>query len=151
MSQLRSFVRDEQGAVILETALMLTILLMLMFGIFDIGRVMYTVNSLTSAAREGARAGAVMNSSCSTFPADVKAIVISRFKKFGGSDLVAANITISSGGTTLTNTCPASGSGSVKVAVQYPFSWLTPLPKLIGWGSSPTKNLTVTAEYKYEL
>src|SRR5689334_24837539 len=94
-TQRSSFRRDEQGAVILETALMLTILLMLMFGIFDVGRVMYTMNSLTSAAREGARAGAVMNSSCSTFPADVKTIVRSRFKPFGGDSLADSSITIS--------------------------------------------------------
>src|SRR5262249_35423309 len=45
----RSFVQKQDGSVILETALMITVLLILMFGMIDFGRVMYTSNSLVSA------------------------------------------------------------------------------------------------------
>ncbi len=56
----RTFFQKQDGSVILETALMITVLLLLMFGMVDFGRVMYTSNSLISAAREGARGGAVL-------------------------------------------------------------------------------------------
>ena len=58
----RTFFQKQDGSVILETALMITVLLILMFGMVDFGRVMYTSNSLISAAREGARSGAVLPS-----------------------------------------------------------------------------------------
>ena len=51
----RNVLRSEDGSVILETAMMMTVILILTFGMVDFGRVMYTSNSLISAAREGAR------------------------------------------------------------------------------------------------
>ncbi len=42
-----------------EFALILPILLLIVWGIVDISRAFQTVDSLTSAVREGARAGAV--------------------------------------------------------------------------------------------
>jgi len=131
----------EDGAVILETAIMLTILLLFMFGIFDTGRVLYTMNGLTSAAREGARAGAV-DASCANIVADTRAVVRSRFSPFGGSALTDAQITV-----TVTAGCIG---GSVRVAIAYPFNWITPLPRLLGWTGSST-TVHATAEYKYEL
>jgi Flp pilus assembly protein TadG len=135
--------RDEQGTVILETALMLTILLMLMFGIFDVGRVLYTANGLTSAAREGARTGAV--TACGTAATTAQNTAIARFTPFGGAALTAAQVTV-------TVSSPCAG-GSVRVAIAYPFSWITPLPRLMGWTNSGTFSSTINtaAEYKYEL
>ena len=140
---LRRFGDDEQGAVILETALMLMILLMLMFGIFDVGRVLYTSNSLTYAVREAARAGAVQTScSGSAFSDSAKARVIARFKPFGGANVTSANVSIqpSSG-------CPVGGYDSV--GVTYTFRWITPLPTLLRWGADSTR-LHAQAIYRYE-
>lgn len=57
---LQRFVDEERGAAIVEFALVLPILLLVLWGIVDIGRAFYTLNTLASAVREGARAGAVM-------------------------------------------------------------------------------------------
>ena len=74
---------------------MITVLLMLMFGMVDFGRVMYTSNSLISAAREGARFGAVQPYAVDV-PCAIKDTVEARFNSytFGGDNLKDANITV---------------------------------------------------------
>jgi Flp pilus assembly protein TadG len=49
--------RTERGAAAIELALLLPILLLVIGGIVDWGRFMYTEVTLTNGAREGARAG----------------------------------------------------------------------------------------------
>ena len=49
--------QDGQGLV--ETALILPVFFLILFGIFDVGRAVYTNSTLSQAAREGARLGAV--------------------------------------------------------------------------------------------
>jgi hypothetical protein len=51
--------RRDGGAAAVEAALVLPILLILIFGIIDFGRMMNAQISLTEAAREGARAAAL--------------------------------------------------------------------------------------------
>ncbi|MDB4910060.1 MAG: tadE-2 [Gemmatimonadetes bacterium] len=52
--------RNRKGAAIVEFALVVPLLLILLWGIVDIGRAFYTLNNLASAVREGARSAAVM-------------------------------------------------------------------------------------------
>ncbi len=56
MSRLR---RRDRGASAVETALVLPLLLLLVFGVIDFGRMLNTQITLTEAAREGARAVAL--------------------------------------------------------------------------------------------
>lgn len=140
----RRFIRSRDGSVILETALMITILLMLMFGIVDMGRALFSENNLVSAAREGARYAAIdpaVNGGTDT----TKKIVKQHFSSFGDT-LLDANIV---------RTTIIDGSGNiaaVRVTITYPFKWITPLPRLIHWtnGGSYTTNLHAQAEYRYE-
>lgn len=46
---------DEKGAALVELALSVVLLVTLLFGIIEFGRVMYMRNTLNLAAREGAR------------------------------------------------------------------------------------------------
>lgn len=118
---LRRLVQSRDGSVLLETALMITILLMLMFGIVDLGRALYTMNNLVSAVREGARFGAVATPLNTT---DVQDTVIARFSPFtfGGPTPTRAMISV----TLAPAGCPTGGCSSVKVRFAYPFSWLFP-------------------------
>jgi len=50
---------DSRGQAIVELALVLFLLLLLVMGIFEFGRAMYIKNTLTHAARAGARAAVV--------------------------------------------------------------------------------------------
>jgi Flp pilus assembly protein TadG len=140
----RTFFQKQDGSVILETALMITVILVLSFGIVDFGRVMYTSNSLISAAREGARFGAVMPVVNSAL---VDSVVRSRFNSytFGGDTLKDADITV-------TDLSASPKLPSVRVGIAYSFKWITPVARLMGWtsGSSFTSTLHSRAEYRYE-
>jgi Flp pilus assembly pilin Flp len=54
--------RDERGAAAVEFALILPVIIMLLFGIIELGRAWNVKQVLTDAAREGARVAAVNNS-----------------------------------------------------------------------------------------
>ena len=49
-----------RGAVVVEFALVTLLLILLLMGVVEFGRAWYTVHMLSSAAREGARVGAML-------------------------------------------------------------------------------------------
>ena len=51
--------KNQKGQALIETALIIPLLLLLVMGIFEFGRMMYMKNTLNNAARAGARAAAV--------------------------------------------------------------------------------------------
>lgn len=51
--------RPAAGQALVEFALVLPVFLLLLFGLIDVGRFVYTWNALNQAAREGARYGSV--------------------------------------------------------------------------------------------
>ncbi|MEZ4501442.1 MAG: TadE/TadG family type IV pilus assembly protein [Dehalococcoidia bacterium] len=55
---MRKLIHSDRGQAIVETALVMPILLLLLFGILDAGRVFYAWIIVTNGAREGARVGA---------------------------------------------------------------------------------------------
>jgi hypothetical protein len=143
---LRRFVASRNGSVILETAIMITILLMLVFGIVDMGRALYTENNLVSAAREGGRFGATYQG-LFTVPSSpdtlaVKDATIARFSPFGGTALTRAMIT-----TSLLGTGGNFGFTSIRVSIAYPFTWVTPIQRLVG---SLRSTMHSQAEFRLE-
>ena len=59
MIALRRMVKSEKGQSMVELALILPIIILILFGILEFGRIFYSYIVITNAAREGARAGAV--------------------------------------------------------------------------------------------
>ncbi len=55
----KSLLRDQRGAAALEFAIIAPVLFAFMFGIFEVGRVMYERNRVAAAAAVGARAVAM--------------------------------------------------------------------------------------------
>jgi Flp pilus assembly protein TadG len=51
--------RGERGQGLVEFALVLPVLLLIMLGLFDFGRAIYAFNTVSNAAREGARVAIV--------------------------------------------------------------------------------------------
>lgn len=51
--------KKESGQTLVELALVLPVLLILIFGVIEFGRIFHATHVITSAAREGARAAAV--------------------------------------------------------------------------------------------
>jgi Flp pilus assembly protein TadG len=134
--------RKERGSILVETAAILPILFLLLAGIFDFGRVYGQYQTITNAAREGARyASSPYPYSGSNPPAtnegklpansDVVAVIESRLSA-GGIDPNTATITVTqaapgtsdsdgycSGDATLSATCSV-----VTVQVPINYRWL---------------------------
>lgn len=60
-SAFRHFLASQHGAAAAEFAMVLPILLLFLFGIIDVGRLMWTLNSAEKATQMGARAAVVSN------------------------------------------------------------------------------------------
>jgi Flp pilus assembly protein TadG len=144
----RRFLRNENGSIIVETALMITILLLLTFGIVDMGRALYVSNTLILAARDGAR-WAVVHADDGNIVTDTKNKVIAQFNqyRFGGPLMLVDSVAV-----TLVGKVGSAPPKSIQVKIGYPFNWLTPVPRLMRWtnGSTYTSVLHSQAEYKYE-
>ena len=129
----------EKGQALAEFALLVPIFLILLFAIVDFGIGFYSYISITNAAREGARLGAVQ--------ASQQAI---EDRVYGTTDLPdeATNMTV-----TVTNAQGQPG-GSVVVQVDYGYDLITPLAGLVQFVSGnvlgPTLNLSSTAEMRLE-
>ena len=136
---MRRWARDERGAAIVEFAIIVPLLLILVLGIVDFGRLMAVSGGLAAAVREGARYAATSaNPSDPTQQSNIKSRVINEFQAFGGPALQTSNIAI---------TVDNSG-GNVTVAVSgYTYVPLTPVMQMIGAG---TINFTRSSTFRWE-
>jgi len=103
----------DRGAAAVEFALVLPILLLLVFGVIEFGRIYSIQSSITAAARNGARVMALTNDPTSASQAAVAA---------------AAPYTISSADVSITPTdCDVTDSpgASTTVTINYPVTLLT--------------------------
>jgi Flp pilus assembly protein TadG len=60
--------RDGRGQGLVEFALVFPLIILIIFGIFDLGRAVYAYNTLANAARQGARVAAVNQAVNKTAP-----------------------------------------------------------------------------------
>jgi Flp pilus assembly pilin Flp len=136
--RLRKFVRNEEGAAVVEFALVMPILALIIFGIIDFGRAFYTVNNIISAVREGARYGAILAAPMSTTgQQEIRDRVRSVSQPFGGDSLRDEQILIEFPDAEL-----------VRVRVEnYPFRPLTPIAGALGVGTWP---ITRQATFRWE-
>lgn len=119
-----------------EMAIVLPIFLLLVWGVIDFGRLLFTANSMASAVREGARQAAVLADPVGS-QATVKARVENAFTPFGGPAITDAEISVD------VTTVP--GSVIVKVT-NYPWPALTPLASLLGANVNITRQATFRLE-----
>ncbi|TQS40725.1 TadE/TadG family type IV pilus assembly protein [Cryptosporangium phraense] len=121
----RSSSGSDRGAAAIELAIILPIMLVMIFGVIDFGRLISAQATLSDAAREGARALA-----------------------FNQDATLRAQKVTGTTGTTVTASvpCPTSGStaaSTATVTVSQTFTYLTPILTLLG-GSGTTKTITAT-------
>jgi Flp pilus assembly protein TadG len=128
----------ERGQSLVEFALIIPLFLLLMFAIVDFGMGFYSWITVTNAAREGARIGAVGADS---------ATIQQRVKDTAGS-LNNSNLTIS-----VSNAQGNSGE-TVGVTVHYNYQLITPLSSLMGLVSGgsigPNINFASTSQMRLE-
>jgi Flp pilus assembly protein TadG len=131
-----------RGQALVEFSLALIPFVMMLLGIFDLGRGIYMNNGVSEAAREIARATAVHpcdTSSCALGNSPETAAVIATQKGLipglgsPSSSVTFECTTISDVVVTGNPTCSATGQGAlyVRVTVTVPFSVLTPLLSMV--------------------
>jgi Flp pilus assembly protein TadG len=106
--------RDDRGATMVEFALVVPVLLMVLMGIVEFGRVYHTQISIEAAAREGVRVLALDNTNAAATTAITD--------RDGSANLTAANITLTR--------CPAkpwTATSTAKVDISKQFSFNIPL------------------------
>lgn len=121
-----SYPMRQRGQTLVEFLLVMPLVLMFVFMVFDVGRAVYYSSVLRNAAREGARFGAAL-------PADTAGIEAAVQQHAYGMDPTAITITSVDTGTT-TNT--------IQVNVSYNFVPATPLVA----GLIPGNFLTLTSQ-----
>lgn len=104
--------RTDRGAAAVEFALILPVLFLVIAGIVDLGRAMYTQSIVTNAAREGARAAIASSATAG----DVTTRATAAAPEVTGLVVVPA-------------TCTVPGD-DVAVVVQAPFDWVMLGPAL---------------------
>jgi Flp pilus assembly protein TadG len=114
MKHRRPALKRAKAQAMVETALMLPILLLLLVGIVDLGRIFYYEIALANAAREGARVGT--NSGATN--ATVQAAVIAAARPV---EITAANTVISPA-----SSRSASSGQTVTVTVSFALPMVTP-------------------------
>jgi Flp pilus assembly protein TadG len=118
-----------RGTAAIEYALILPMFLLFIFGIIDVGRLMWTYVTLTRATEAAARCGAVNTTDCGTNAA----IAARGVTEAWGMTITAAAFTV---------TQPACG---VHVVGTYSFVWAIPALMM----STPRATLTLTATSCY--
>jgi Flp pilus assembly protein TadG len=139
LNRLNRALRGSEGQDLVEFALVVPILLLLLFGILEMGRLVFTYNTLANAAREGARFGIVHPSSagagtCAAAPAGIATAACALT-----TGLMPAQVQVT----------PTVNTQAVRVQVDYPMT-LVAGPVISAIGGSPTVNLRAVAQMQRE-
>jgi Flp pilus assembly protein TadG len=146
--RMHHFLLNEDGSSLLEFSACATVLLMLVFGMMDMSRALYTEHFVATAARQGARYAVVRGStfagtSCSSTStvncAATQANVISYVKSLVNAGMSASDMTVTAtwpgtdaSGATCTNAVRSVNTAGcvVTVKVSYSYNFIVPyLPK----------------------
>lgn len=130
----------ERGSAMVETAIALPLLLVLMVGIFEVGRAYQTWQVLTNAAREGARMSITPSGSSSNASA-----LIRQYMEDGQlSKSADAKVDVNRSASIDVNGTPVSAS---RVTVDYPFEFimLQPVVRLVAKGATVGGPITMRA------
>lgn len=130
----------ERGTAMVEAAICIPLLLVLMVGIFEVGRAYETWQVLTNAAREGARMATMPSSNPDTTTA-----LIRQYMANGQlTNAATASVVIDEGATITVNGTDVSAS---LVTVDYPFQFimLQPIVRLVSPGATVGGPITMRA------
>lgn len=133
-------INNQRGSVLIETAFVLPLLLLVMVGIFELGRAYETWQVLTNAAREGARASVMPGAD-----EDVVRGIVEQYMRDGqltGLDDTTVNVNRDASIVVDDTTVGAS-----EVTVEYPFQFaaLRPVARLVVPGTTIKDSLTMHA------
>ena len=130
----------ERGNALVETAIALPILLLMMVGIFEVGRAYETWQVLTNAAREGARASIIPSGDATTTEALVR-----KYMTDGQLNAAAsASVVVDRNAVMVVN---GTSMAATQVTVDYPFQFimLQPVARLVVPGTNTGDDITMRA------
>jgi len=130
--------RDEKGSTVVESAVIFTVFLLMLFGITDFGLALYRQEVLTNATREGARAG-IVSASPPVGTGQIQAVV-TNYLTAAGWNAGLANVTVAGAGGVF--------GSNLTVIATYPTSFIV-LSALVP-GLPATKTLTAQTVMKHE-
>jgi Flp pilus assembly protein TadG len=113
--------RSERGQSLVEFALVAPVFILVLVGIFDVGRAVFAFNTLSNASREAARV-AIVNQT----EADIEAEAVKQAVSLG---ITSGEVTVAYVGHDGTGTCssPYGVGCRASVTVQYTFVAATPV------------------------
>lgn len=134
----------EKGIALVETAIVLSLFLMMLFGIIDFGRAFYTYNFVSYAARKGTRYAIVRGSACSGCTASASDVE-NYVKKPPPEGIAEPGIDPTK--MTVTTTWPDGNKNPrsrVNVQVQYNFQFILPFLPSSGWAMKSTSQMVIS-------
>ncbi len=141
---MRTRMKNERGAALLETAITLPIILFICVGIFEFGRAYQTWQVITNASREGARAAVILG----TTEEQAKNAVIA-YAKIGGiaECPAAAGVTCIAPSQISVTGVTIGGHSYSQIEIDLPFNFmmLNGIAKMVKSGSSTGAGLTMIA------
>ena len=130
---------------------MLVVLLLIIFAIIDFGRLLYVKQAVSSASREGARAGVISTARGNTVFTAANNAVAAAASLAGGT--ATTQVTKASGVTTAVTAasttyvpCDAAGNTMTVTVTVAPFRWFTP----VGIFSSGINNVSAATTMRCE-
>lgn len=140
----------EAGTALVEFAITMVAILILLFGIVDVGRALYAYDWVSGAARVGTRFAMVRGATCTgglpggcpALKSDVTTYIDNTAIGLNQSDItVNARCIV---GETSFALLPCAPGTSVYVQVQYNFSFITPFIYHTSWLMSSSSEMVVT-------
>ncbi len=135
MTLLRRFRRNSRGQALVEFALVMPLLLILVISVFEFGRAWNLHQTITDAAREGARKAVIADNSVT-----LDSVTAAIANRIGASGFDPANATI-----TLPDGFHAGTGQVTSVRIEYPYRF-TFLRALIGLLAQNNGVITVATE-----
>jgi Flp pilus assembly protein TadG len=137
---MKRYLRSDRGTALIEAAMTIPIILLIMVGIFEVGRAYQTWQVVTNAAREGARASVIPNTSAAT----VTALVRTYMTNGQLSKAATATVSVNQAASLTVNGNNMSAS---LVTVDYPYDFmvLRPVARLVVPTTTAGQSFTMRA------
>lgn len=139
--------RDERGGSLVEFAVVLPILFIALFGVVEVGILLYDKAMITNASREGARAGIVYDTAFRNDDESVNSGAVAAKVNEVVANYQGYLISFGSGSTLTVEVSVGGATGDpLRVTVRYPFRFLAFSNVLALFGGSAADLVTLTAE-----
>lgn len=134
--------KNDQGQALVEFMIVFPLLVLLIFGIIEMGAAWRTYQVTTNAAREGARLTVLPNAD----EADVRAAIANRLVN-GGLDPASATVAFNCSGSCFGSGRSTGEGAEVEIAYPFDFVLLGPIAEYVGGDGSAYGRVTMRSGF----